>query len=89
MPRDTKLEKLSKLIGVPAAELRFGPKGKGKGKGYALPLERLSNDERNLLEEYRQLPDYAKKVAHARVIELLEEFAPPSPKNPFGKGGTQ
>lgn len=87
MPRDDKLERLAKLIGVPAAELRYG--GKSRSKAPAMPLARLSADEQALLDEYRLLPGYAQKAVRARIIELLEEFAPPSKRNPFGKGGTQ
>lgn len=87
MPRDRALEKLAKLIGVPVSELRYG-KGTGS-KSYPLPLEKLTPEERFMLEEFRQLPDYAQKAARARIIELLEEFGKPGARNPFGKGGTQ
>lgn len=87
MPRDRALEKLAKLLGVPVGELRYGT-GTAT-KAHPMPLERLTPDERFMLEEFRQLPDYAQKAARARIIELLEEFGPPGAKNPFGKGGTQ
>lgn len=87
MPRDRALEKLAKLLGVPVGELRYGKAAPGKPQ--PMPLERLTPDERFMLEEFRQLPDYAQKAARARIIELLEEFGPPGTKNPFGKGGTQ
>lgn len=87
MPRDRALEKLAKLIGVPVSELRYG-KGTAT-KPYSMPLERLTSEERFMLEEFRQLPDYARKATRARIIELLEEFGKPGATNPFGKGGTQ
>lgn len=85
MPRDQKLERLAKLLGLTAAELRYSRPGKAPTVA-GLPLTRLAPDEQALLEEYRQLPPFARKAARARIIELLEEFARPSPKNPFGKG---
>lgn len=85
MPRDDKMAKLAKLIGVPASELRYG--SKVKQKEHQLPLSKLSPEERDMLGEYQQLPDYAQKMARARIIELLEEFGSPGKKNPFGKGG--
>jgi hypothetical protein len=88
MPRDKRLERLARLIGVPIAELRFGTKA-GKGARMLLPLARLAADEETMLDEYRQLPDYARKMVRARIMELLEEFGPASEKNPYGKGSTQ
>lgn len=85
MPRDQKMAKLAKLIGVSPSELRYG--SKAKNKEHPLPLSKLSPEDRAMLEEYQQLPDFARKMARARIIELLEEFGAPGKKNPYGKGG--
>lgn len=82
MPRDEPLKRLAKLMGVNAVELRYPSEKRGKKKGEAPPTP----DELDLVREYRQLPDVAKKVVRMRVVELLEEFGKPGKENPFGKG---
>lgn len=85
MAEGEKLKKLSVLIGVPVDALFMADKG-GK-KGAAEPQrKRISPDEQEMLDEYRQLTPDIQKVARARIVELLEEFGAASKKNPFGKG---
>ena len=48
--------------------------------------KRLSPEEWEMMDEFRQLPADVQKVARVRIVELLEEFGPRSKKNPFGQG---
>lgn len=82
MPRDRELEKLAALIGMKAADLRF-PDRSGKKKAAA---PRVTADEMDMISEYRQLPDVARKAARVHIVELLEQFGKPGKDNPFGKG---
>lgn len=86
--RGDNLNKLSKLIGVDIETLLMADRQSGtKVKGRK---SRPDPDAVAMLEEYIQLPADARKLARARVVELLEQYGPPSKKNPFGKGsGTQ
>jgi transcriptional regulator with XRE-family HTH domain len=89
MPRDTQLKKLAKMIGVEAADLRYGPKSVS-----AFPQlrgEHVTNeDELALLRAYRGLgKEWMREAVRRRTVELLEEFNDPSAGNPMGKRGTQ
>lgn len=88
MPHDRKMRLLARLVGVPEAVLRYG------NPPEALPLANgtttvRDDDERTLLEAYRQLPDWAKRSLRARAGELLENFAPKNSLNPYGKRTVQ
>jgi transcriptional regulator with XRE-family HTH domain len=84
MPRKPKLDVLAKLLGESAAHLMHGEAGNTPS---TMPgaLTITDDDERLLLETYRQLPPWAKKSVRARANELLENFTPPGPANPYGK----
>lgn len=84
--RGDNLDKLSKLIGVDIEQLLMADRQGGGTKVSGSRLTRPDPDAIAMLEEYAQLPTDAKKLARARIIELLEEFGKPSKKNPFGKG---
>lgn len=86
MPRDAKLEKLATLLGMTAAELRYGGKARPGGREAIASAAALSLEERELLDVYRGLPPFARKAARLRLQELLEEFGAPSPANPYGRG---
>ncbi len=82
MPEDDRLRVLAKLLGRDIAHLRFGE----KDGAIRPPAEVISDeDEMTLLASYRRLPPYGKKALRARAAELLENFAPADPGNPFGK----
>ena len=72
------LERLAQLLGVSVADLVAEP-------GAAS----CPDDERQLVAAYRELPEFARRALRKRATELLEAFAPPSPRNPYGQGGTQ
>jgi transcriptional regulator with XRE-family HTH domain len=84
MPRKEKLDVLAKLLGRSAAYLTHGEEG---GAAAAMPgaITVTDEDERTLLEMYRQLPEWGRKSVRARCSELLENFTPSGPANPFGK----
>lgn len=88
MPRPDKMKKLAALIGVPAAELQYGAKiDPRRTPGLVtIPVAEVTADEQALLVAYRQLPAFAREALRIRLAELVEEFAKPSPVNPFGKG---
>jgi transcriptional regulator with XRE-family HTH domain len=82
MPDDERLRILAKLVGRSPAHLRFGE----KDDAVRPPAEVITDeDEMSLVVTYRRLPPYAKKALRARAAELVENFAPPDPGNPFGK----
>jgi transcriptional regulator with XRE-family HTH domain len=89
MPRDAELKRLAKMIGVSAADLRYG----AEGKALALPQMRgehvTDEDELRLLEAYRGLKhkEWARNALRRRAIELLEEFGEPGAMNPWGRPG--
>jgi transcriptional regulator with XRE-family HTH domain len=88
MPDDERMRILAKLLGRDLAHLRFG----ANDKTVQPPAEVIhDDDEMSLLAAYRRLPPFGKKALRARAAELLENFAPPDPGNPFGKKarGTQ
>jgi len=90
MPRGKKLEKLAALIGISPAELQYGKVERSRVPGVnSLPAIDLTPDEQVLLAAYRQLPEYGKEALRVHATRLLEEFAPRSAVNPFGKAGTQ
>jgi len=84
MPDDEKLAILAKLVGRPIAELRYGELA--TLSSLPKPVTVADEDELALLECYRKLPEWGKKALRARGNELLENFTPPSPANPYGKG---
>lgn len=84
MPDDDKLTVLSRLVGIDVATLRYGDQA-GRSS-LPSPISLIDDDERSLIESYRALPEWGKKSVRARVAELLENFAPPSLVNPYGKG---
>lgn len=87
MPRLARLKKLAKLVGLTPAELQHPG-----STAPALPglleegFAQLTADEQSLLDCYRQLPGFGRKIVRARAVELLEEFGKPTPKNPLGRG---
>lgn len=92
MPSKDKMDILAKLLGRSAAHLRYGEEGGQSSMPGVLTV--TDEDERLLLETYRQLPPWGKTSVRARAAELLENFAPKGPGNPFSKakepgGGTQ
>jgi hypothetical protein len=89
MPRDSKLRQLAALLGVPPAQLQYGAIEPGDAPGLLENAVVLTPDEFQLIDGYRQLPEYARKALRSRATELLEAFVTASKKNPFGKGGTQ
>lgn len=94
MPRDQKMKRLAKMIGVDLAALRFGDQEKLPIMP-ALAGEHVTDpDELALLRAYRGLKkEWARTALRRRAAELLEEFGEPSAENPFAakvaKGGTQ
>lgn len=81
MPRDAKLERLAKMLGLTPSQLRYPTRLAGK-----MPLSKLDPDEAEMLAEYQKLPPFAKKIVRSRIVELLEEFGAPDKTNPFAKG---
>lgn len=93
MPRDAKLHKLAKMIGVDVATLRFGDAAKGDrrtGSASKLKGEHVTDeDELALLEAYRGLKkEWARQALRRRAVELLEEFGERGAKNPWAKSDT-
>lgn len=91
MPRDTKMKRLAKMIGVDPALLRYGEQEKS-GNMPALAGEHVTDpDELALLQAYRGLrKEWARTALRRRAVELLEEFGEPGVKNPFARReGTQ
>jgi transcriptional regulator with XRE-family HTH domain len=88
MPRPDKMKKLAALVGMTPSELQYGTISTANAApGLLSPqVTSVSSDELQLLECYRQLPDYARRALRARATELVENFAKASPKNPFGEG---
>lgn len=89
MPRDAKLERLAKMIGTTAADLRYGKKAPA-----VLPQLKgehvTDDDELRLLAAYRGIKkEWAREALRRRAVELLEEFGAPGADNPFAKSGTQ
>jgi transcriptional regulator with XRE-family HTH domain len=85
VPNDERMKVLAKLLGRSASHLRYGEDDS------ATPPPDLvvkDDDERMLLETYRHLPEWGKRSLRARAAELLENFAPASPENPYGKKKT-
>jgi hypothetical protein len=89
MPKPDKLRKLARLLGMSEAELVFGGTTQQRGASPIALYDQLVEEERAIVETYRQLPPFGQKALRARAAELLENFGAPSKKNPFGKGGTQ
>lgn len=91
MPRDSKLQRLAKMIGVDPAELRYGEKEKPTVMP-ALAGEHVTDpDELALLRAYRGLKkEWARNALRRRAVELLEEFGEPGTENPWARArGTQ
>lgn len=91
MPRDAKLRRLSKMIGVDVSELRYG-----SNKATVMPLLKgehvTDEDELRLLQAYRGLDkEWAKQALRRRAVELLEEFGKSGAANPWAANasGTQ
>jgi transcriptional regulator with XRE-family HTH domain len=89
MPRDAQLKKLAKMIGMEAADLRYGSKNVS-----AFPQLRgehvTDEDELALLRAYRGLSkEWMREAVRRRAVEILEEFNGPNAANPMGKKGTQ
>ncbi len=84
MPRDEKMARLAKLLGTTPEFLRYGKRA-GEATPGAMVIS--DDDERLLIEMYRTLPDWGKKSVRARVAELVENFTPKGPENPFSKAG--
>lgn len=83
MPGDKGMRKLAKMIGVKPGELHYGdePAQMPQMKGELVTDE----DELALLRAYRSLTkEWAREVLRRRAVELLEEFGPKGPANPFG-----
>lgn len=91
MPRPPHLKKLALLLGLHPSELQHGRITETNAAPGLLAshMVELSPDESQLLDQYRQLPEFAAKMLRARAVELVEGFAKRSEKNPFGEGGTQ
>jgi hypothetical protein len=83
MAKDRNLKDLAHLIGVSPGYLQHGEAGGASGMPPALVVK--DDEERLLLETFRQLPAWAKTSVQARVNELLENFGHAGPGNPFGK----
>lgn len=87
MPRRETMARLAALLGVSPAQLYAAESG--DKAPVQLPKSAIIIDdaeELQLIEAYRDLNDTARKVVRARATELREQFARPSPRNPFGKG---
>ena len=90
MPRDEKLRRLAKMIGVDESVLRYGSK-KGTSVMPQLRGEHITDDdELRLLHAYRGLSEeWAREALRRRAVELLEEFGKKGVKNPWAQAGTQ
>lgn len=90
VPGDARMKRLAKMIGMKAADLRFGP-----DRPATLPQMQgehvTDEDELALLEAYRGIKkEWAREALRRRAVELLEEFGEPGVKNPWkAKAGTQ
>lgn len=91
MPRPEKMKKIAALVGLSPSELQYGTvSGSNAAPGLLGPhVVTLGAEELQLIDQYRQLPEYAQRALRARATELVEAFGKASPVNPFGKGGTQ
>lgn len=87
MPRDPKLKRLAKMIGVEPSVLRYGPE-KSVAAFPQLRGEHVTDeDELHLLQAYRGLgKEWAKDALRRRAVELLEEFGRPGAENPWKVG---
>lgn len=88
MPRDPKLTRLAKMIGVDPRTLRYGDE-----KALHMPAMEgelvTDEDELALLRAYRGLKkEWAREALRRRAVELLEEFGEPGTANPFRAPGT-
>ncbi|MEO8411062.1 MAG: hypothetical protein ABI478_10860 [Propionivibrio sp.] len=86
MAEGKKLDRLSKLTGIDIESLMMADRRKIAARIGEPKPRRPSPDELAMLDEYQQLQEAARKMARARIIELLEEFGPASKTNPYGKG---
>ena len=83
MPKPDSMKKLAKMLGISVAALRDGDVAPEDLMPGALVV--TDDDERTLLETYRKLRPWAQTALRRRAAQLLEEFAPKGPENPFGK----
>jgi len=91
MPRPPHLKKLALLLGLHPSELQHGRINETNAAPglLAAHMVELTPDESQLVDQYRQLPDFAAKMLRSRAAELVEGFAKRSNRNPFGDSGTQ
>lgn len=84
MPRDAKLNRLAKMIGVKASELRYGDEKKSIVLAQMQGEHVTDEDELRLLQAYRGIKkEWARTALRQRAVELLEEFGEPGASNPW------
>lgn len=84
MPRDAKLRRLAKMIGVDEAILRYGDRDRPAVMPHLQGEHVTDEDEIALLRAYRGLDkEWAREALRRRAVELLEEFGKPGWTNPW------
>jgi transcriptional regulator with XRE-family HTH domain len=86
MPKGKNMDVLAKLLGKSAGYLRYGDED---ASARPEPFVLKDDDERTLIELYRDLPDWGKKSVRARIVEIMENFVPAGPNNPYSKAKTR
>lgn len=91
MPRPEKMKRIAALVGLTPSELQYGTVSSANAAPgiFGPQVAKLNAEETQLIDQYRQLPDYAQRALRARATELVEAFGKASTSNPFGQGGTQ
>jgi transcriptional regulator with XRE-family HTH domain len=83
MPGHDNMKWLARMLGVSSAFLRDGEISEADALPGALVI--TDDEERLLIETYRSLKPWGQQALRKRAAQLLEDFGPKSPANPYGK----